>query len=584
MKIHGYFQNSRSLTNFVSSVTLSLFLINTPTAVFAGAGHDHGSGAFQGENEPTGQVEIDPQTLERLGIKVEPVKLQPLDIAIKTTGKIETLPNQKVEVTTPISGVKVVELLVEPGAKVKKGQPVAILTSPELVNLRIESQEKLAEAEADLQQALADLKLAQQNYQRFQNIAQAEIIQAESQVAFALEKYNKDKQLAEEGALPRRSFLESETQLAQAKAGLVNANSRRDVIVAENQLQRAKADVKVAKERIKLSNANYQTRLTQLETIANEKGTVVVTAPISGQIADRQVTIGQSFEDAGGQLMTIVNDNRVFATANIYEKDLNQVEKGQLVKIKVANLPDRTFRGIISRIGSVVQGETRTISVQAEIQNSREQLKPGMFAQLEVVTDKTSVKVLTIPSSAVVDVNGKKIVYVKNGNSFQAIEPELGRTSGDLIEVTSGLFLGDEVVTQRGLQLYAQSLRGGSDKEEEHEHSEEESQLEENGDDTNNFPLPLWLIVSLAGTVIAGGSFAMGSLWSGNRQKSIARSILPVFGEQAMDIGEESIDSENTEKEIENNISTDVVNHHQKSTTHIDGSKPTLKTHSDSNR
>lgn len=562
MKIHGYFQNSRSLTNFVSSVTLSLFLINTPTAVFAGAGHDHGSGAFQGENEPTGQVEIDPQTLERLGIKVEPVKLQPLDIAIKTTGKIETLPNQKVEVTTPISGVKVVELLVEPGAKVKKGQPVAVLTSPELVNLRVESQEKLVEAEADLQQALADLRLAQQNYERFQNIAEAQIVQAESQVTFALEKYNKDKTLAEEGALPRRDFLESETQLAQAKAELVNANSRRDVIMAENQLQRAKADVKVAKERIKLSNANYQTRLTQLETIANEKGLVVVTAPISGQVTERQVTIGQSFEDAGGQLMTIVNDNQVFATANIYEKDLNQVEKGQFVKVKAASLPNQIFTGVISRIGSVVQGETRTVSVQAEIPNSSDKLKPGMFAELEVVTDKTSVKVLTIPRSSVVDINGKEIVYVKNGNSFQAIEPEFGQTSGNLIEVTSGLFLGDEIVTQRGLQLYAQSLKGGNNNtHDEHDHSEEEySHSDENETSSNELPLPLWLIISLAGIIVASGSFAMGSLWSTSRQKSI--------------------DSSNLKKETGNTFATDV----EKATTQSEELKQTMNTYSDSNK
>ena len=562
MKIHGYFQNSRSLTNFVSSVTLSLFLINTPTAVFAGAGHDHGSGAFQGENEPTGQVEIDPQTLERLGIKVEPVKLQPLDIAIKTTGKIETLPNQKVEVTTPISGVKVVELLVEPGAKVKKGQPVAVLTSPELVNLRVESQEKLVEAEADLQQALADLRLAQQNYERFQNIAEAQIVQAESQVTFALEKYNKDKTLAEEGALPRRDFLESETQLAQAKAELVNANSRRDVIAAENQLQRAKADVKVAKERIKLSNANYQTRLTQLETIANEKGLVVVTAPISGQVTERQVTIGQSFEDAGGQLMTIVNDNQVFATANIYEKDLNQVEKGQFVKVKAASLPNQIFTGVISRIGSVVQGETRTVSVQAEIPNSSDKLKPGMFAELEVVTDKTSVKVLTIPRSSVVDINGKEIVYVKNGNSFQAIEPEFGQTSGNLIEVTSGLFLGDEIVTQRGLQLYAQSLKGGNNNtHDEHDHSEEEySHSDENETSSNELPLPLWLIISLAGIIVASGSFAMGSLWSTSRQKSI--------------------DSSNLKKETGNTFATDV----EKATTQSEELKQTMNTYSDSNK
>ena len=138
MKIYDYFQSSILLSNFVSSVTLGLFLLNIPTAVLAGAGHDHGGSAFQGENKLTGQVEVDPQIAKRLGIKVEPVTLKFLDIGIKTTGKIETLPSQKVEVTTPISGVKVIELLFEPGQRVKKGQPVAVLTSPELVNLRVD--------------------------------------------------------------------------------------------------------------------------------------------------------------------------------------------------------------------------------------------------------------------------------------------------------------------------------------------------------------------------------------------------------------------------------------------------------------
>jgi cobalt-zinc-cadmium efflux system membrane fusion protein len=85
-------------------------------------------------------------------------------------------------------------LLVEPGALVKKGQPLAVVTSPDLLTLRVDSQEKLAKGEADLQQAQADLTLAQQNYQRYQQIATSEIAQAQSQVDFAQEKYNKDQQ------------------------------------------------------------------------------------------------------------------------------------------------------------------------------------------------------------------------------------------------------------------------------------------------------------------------------------------------------------------------------------------------------
>lgn len=501
----------------VSGTLVSLLLLASPIVVLAHGGHGN---EFQGDSEATpatSSIQVDTQTAQRLGIKVEPVKRQQLAVGIKTTGQIETLPSQRVEVTTPISGAKVVELLVEPGANVKKGQPVAVVSSPDLVELRVNSQEKLAQGQADLRQAQADLRLAQQNYDRYQQIAAAEIAQAQSQVAFAQEKYEKDQVLATEGALARRNALESQTQLAEAKAKLTTASSRRDVIAAENQLKRAQAAVSLAKSNINRSSAIYETRLSQLGNRANAKGLITVTAPISGKVVDREVTIGQSFQDAGGKLMTIADDSRVFATANIYEKDLDKVRTGQQVRMKVASVPNQTFVGRITRIGSVVEGETRVVPVQAEVNNARGQLKPGMFAELEVVTDQTSTATLAILRSAVVDANNKKLVYVRNGNAFQSVEVELGQTSGDLIEIKSGLFEGDSVVTQRAPQLYAQSLKGGS-KEENHE--EGDSHSEETETKTNSFPLPLWLLGAGGGVAIATLAFLAGSFWSGRRNRS----------------------------------------------------------------
>ncbi|NJM72236.1 MAG: efflux RND transporter periplasmic adaptor subunit [Scytonema sp. RU_4_4] len=501
----------------VSGSLASLLLLANPLTVLAHGGHGK---EFQGANEAsqnTGSIQVDAQTAKRLGIKIEPVKRQQLAVGIKTTGQIETLPSQKVEVNTPISKAKVVELLVEPGAVVKKGQPVAVVTSPDLVELRVNSQEKLAEGQADLQQAQADLRLAQQNYDKYQQIAAAEIASAQSQVAFAQEKYDKDKALADTGALPRRDALESETKLAETKAELTKVSSRRDVIDAENKLKRAESAVEVARKRIQLSSTTYQTRLQQLGNRSNDKGLVTVTAPISGRVADREATLGQSFEDAGGKLMTIVNDSRVYATANIYEKDLGKVKTGQRVSLKVASVPNRTFTGRIAVVGSVVEGETRVVPVKAEIDNSGGVLKPGMFAQLEVLTDQTSTATLAVPSSAVVEANGKKQVYVQNGNAYQPVELTLGQTSGDMVEVKSGLFEGDLIVTQRAPQLYAQSLRGGG-KAGEHKSSGAEEQRSRGAgekDVAQNSALPWW--VGVAG----GGAIAMVAFWVGRRTKPL---------------------------------------------------------------
>ncbi|MEA5621024.1 efflux RND transporter periplasmic adaptor subunit [Cronbergia sp. UHCC 0137] len=494
------------------SSVVSLLLLTTPVVVLAHVGHGNEFQSTNGATNSNKSIQVDQETAKRLGIKVEPVKRQQLALAIKTTGQIETLPSQKVEVTTPISGAKVVELLVEPGAKVQKGQPVAVVSSLDLVELRVNSEEKLAQGQADLRQALADLKLAQQNSDRYQQIADSEIAQAQSQVAFYQEKYNKDTELADTGALPRRTALESQTQLAEAKTKLTIANSRRDVIEAEAKLKTAQSFVELAKSKIKLSNTTYQTRLSQLGNRTNAQGLVIVNAPIAGKVADREVTLGQTFEDAGGKLMTIVNDSRVFATANIYEKDLDKVKTGQRVNLKVASVPNSTFTGKIAVIGSAVVGDTRILPVKAEIDNSNGVLKPGMFAELEVLTNQKSSNILTIPTTAVVEVNGKQQVYLQNGNAYQAAEVTLGQTSGDMVEVKTGLFEGDIIVTQRAPQLYAQSLRGDTKKTADDEHTEISAQTTETK--TPNLRVFWW--------IAAGGSAALATVafMAGRRSKS----------------------------------------------------------------
>ncbi len=488
----------------ISGVVISLILLSNSTAVLAHGGHGN---EFQGGDETTQAVEsiqVDTQTAKHLGIKVEPVNRAILTVGIKTTGQIETLPSKKVEVTAPIPGT-VVELLVEPGAAVKIGQPVAVLSSPELVELRVQSQEKQAQAKADLQQAQADLNLAQQNLQRQRQIAAADVEQTRTELKVAQEQYDRD--LVAAGALPRREMLESQAHLAEGKAQLTKASSRQEVLAAEAQLKRAQSSVEVAKSRIRLSNAAYQTRLSQLGSRANEKGLVVVSAAISGIVADREVSLGQSFEEAGGKLMTIVNDSQVFATANIYEKDLNLIAIGQKVSVKVDSLRDRTFNGKIIRIGSVVEGETRIIPVQAQLDNLDRQLKPGMFAQLEVLTQQTPTAILAIPRAAVVEAKGKQLVYVQNGNAYQSAEVKLGQTSGNMVEIKSGLFDGDRIVTQGGIQLYSQSLRSKPSAA----HTETIVKKEA--------ALPWWVVIPI------GGAIASTAFWVG---RCTSPQLMPV--------------------------------------------------------
>ncbi len=494
-------------------VYLALLLpIFQPSAALAHGGHGN---EFNHEGiattQPTG-IKVDGQTQKGLGIITQPVGKQLLDFGIKTTGQIETQPNKQTEVTATTAGT-VTELLVQPGDRVQKGQPVAVISSPELLELRVESLDRRTEAEAALREAEANLSLAQQNYKNERRIAEQEIEAAKTQVSIAQDNYDRDKQLVSEGALPRREMLDSQNQLLFAKTIFKKAIASREVLEAETAVKRVKVEVDAAKSRIGLAATNYQSRLQQLNTTANDQGLVTVIAPIRGYVAHLNITLGESIEDRGTKLMSVVDNQEVLATANIQEQDVSRVKLGQKVRVKVSGIPNQTFVSQITQIDSAV-GDTRVLAVRAKLNNAGEVLKPGMFAELEVLTDKTAEAVLAIPTSAVVDANGKQLVYIQNGtNTYQPVEVTPEQTFGDLVEIKGSLFEGDRIVTEGATMLYAQSLRGGTSKEKAATVNSESSQRSE----ANSLSLLLMIIGSGA---IATGTFFLGRFTNSQPQSS----------------------------------------------------------------
>jgi membrane fusion protein, heavy metal efflux system len=526
----------------LSWLLLPLSIIVCSLPAFAHAGH--GNEFSHQDGATNSSVQIDTITAKQIGVQVVAAKKQSLNVEIAATGQIELLPSKKVEVTAPVKG-KLVQLLVQPGARVKAGQVLATLSSPELNELRTSSLEKRSTALALLQQAQTDRTLAQQtyrkivevttaetqqaqsqltaakarllreqqlvkngsvvraaknSYQRQQQIATAEISSAQTELALAQERYQQDLELSKSGALPRRQVLESQAKLAEARTQLIKAQSQagvaqsatelrkaeielplrelrdaekqvaeatgqlakatnqKSVIEAQAQVQKSNSAITAAQTQLKLSDANYQGRLGQLGNRSNAQGIITITAPINGTVADREITIGQSVADAGAKLMTITDDRQVLATANIYERDLGRVKIGQPVTVKVGSSA-KTFPGRISRIGTIVDSQSRVIPVQATLDNQAGLLTAGTFAQIQLATSQVTSPVLVIPTSAVVESEKEKLVYVKSGDAYQSISVTLGQTVGDLVEVKTGLFAGDLVVSQRAPQLYAQSLK-----------------------------------------------------------------------------------------------------------------------------
>ena len=492
----------------VMSLPLCISLIANPALVLAHAGHGN---EFKGSSTTQNSgISVDQEVAKRLGIKAEPVKRQILKLAIKTTGQIETLPSQKAKVTTPIKGT-ILALLVEPNQKVEAGQPVAVLSSPELAGLQVDAIAKQSEADGNAMSAIANLQLAEQNLARQKSLVEADIQQAQTELNLDKERYDRDRELLTQGAITKRQVQESESKYVAAKSALAKASSRLPLLEAEAQMSRSAADVQVARSRISLSGAAYEARRNQLGAIANPDGTVTVVSPIAGVVSDREATLGESVEESGKPIMTIVNDRQVMASANIYEKDLSQVRIGQAVQIKVAG-DNTSFAGKVTAIGATVDSTTRVVPVKAEINNAQGKLKVGMFADLEIISDRASQPVIAVPIAAVVESNGKQLVFVQNGTKYQPVEVKLGRTSGDLVEVQDGLFEGDLVVTQRANQIYAQSLRGDAQENKSNPNDDNHS-TEKDVSNTSQG----WLVIAIALGAIGGGAIVALAFWLGRR-------------------------------------------------------------------
>lgn len=505
-------QSLKSLTNpFLIVLFLgSLIGLRTIAPVFSHPGHGDEFDHHAPVSTTNVTIEVDETTARQMGIRVESIERRFQGTGIKTTGQLETLFDQQVEVKTTTAG-KVVKLLVQPGDRVEQGQPLAIVSSLELLELRVDSLDRQTEAKADLEKALADLELAKQDLERQKDIADAEIMSARTELVVAQERFERDLELEQEGALPRRQMLESKAELAKVESTLQQALSRRGVIQAEAELKRSQSAVEAARRKLNLSDRTYQTRLQQLKTPDTEEGLVTIYAPIAGIVAHREVTLGESFDEAGGKLMTLVNNQEVWATANIYEKDLGKVQLGQVVKVRVASIPHRIFRGTIEQIDSVVEGASRVIPVRTRINNAEDILKPGMFAELEIVTGQTSGAILAIPKNAVIEANSRQLVYVQNSpTTYQAVEVTLGESFSDWVEIRQGLFAGDLVVVKGANMLYAQSLRGGSQN-----HSDDEQEMKEVTASNQTNP---WILMGM-GSFIGLGAFFVGR--STNKSKEL---------------------------------------------------------------
>ena len=205
--------------------------------------------------------------------------------------------------------------------------------------------------------------------------------------------------------------------------------------------------------------------LVQSRLVGDPPPSVTITAPRSGVIDARNVVVGQAV-DPSTVLFHISDRSQVFVVGRVYEEDIGKIRPGQEARIRALGYPKQVFTGKIKLIDPDLDPLSRTVKAWIRLANPQGLLKPGMFVRAAVILRRDDAA-LTIPNSAIIEANGEKFVFVREGNKYHRVEISIGAKDDEYSEITAGLVPGDEVVTQGNREIYTMWLTGGQMKAEE---------------------------------------------------------------------------------------------------------------------
>jgi Cu(I)/Ag(I) efflux system membrane fusion protein len=186
------------------------------------------------------------------------------------------------------------------------------------------------------------------------------------------------------------------------------------------------------------------------------KRTLSFRAPAGGVVIEKKAVAGMRFMP-GEMLYQIADVSAVWVLADVFERDIGALKPGQKVKVAINAYPERSFTGTVAYIYPTLKAETRTVPVRVELANPGGLLKPGMYANVDLAVGGSQ-KVLTVPTSAVIDSGTRQVVLLqKAAGRFEPREVKLGQRSDDYVEVREGIAEGDAVVVAANFLIDAES-------------------------------------------------------------------------------------------------------------------------------
>jgi RND family efflux transporter MFP subunit len=250
---------------------------------------------------------------------------------------------------------------------------------------------------------------------------------------------------------------ELDQQLKQAQQDLFTAKQNEElayttavrwqrlVNVSKQEAEQYESDYKAKKFTTSSASANFD-RLQQLQSF--EK----IYAPFDGVITARNTDIGALIDSGSGgpkELFHMASVSRLRIYVSVPEAESSIVRLGAPVELTLDEYPNRTFQGLIARTSDAIDQTTRTLNVEVDIDNAKDEIKTGAYvlAHFKASNAKDpAARPLTVPANAILfRSEGMRIAVVRDGKA-QLAPITIGRDFGSTLEVTSGLSMGDKVI------------------------------------------------------------------------------------------------------------------------------------------
>jgi RND family efflux transporter MFP subunit len=227
----------------------------------------------------------------------------------------------------------------------------------------------------------------------------------------------------------------------QHKAGLVATQALED---AETRHAAAVSQVTGAKAQMQQTRA-------RIEGLKITLSNTTILSPVDGFVSRRLLDPG-AFAGANTQVLSVVAIGTVRLVASVVEKDFKRVQVGVPAVVEVDTFPGEQFMGQVSRVAPVFDPATRTAQIEIEVPNPGFRLKPGMYARVRLTVERRA-NALTVPRNALVDMSGRRGVFVVEEQTARFQEVRTGLQDAERVEVIDGVAEGQRVVTTGALAL-----------------------------------------------------------------------------------------------------------------------------------